>query len=47
MVDHEQEAFNQRRILIFGALGYFKLEALQEGRGGRFSDFESAPVPNV
>jgi len=38
---------NQRRILIFGALGYFKLGALLEGRGGRFSDSESAPVRNV
>jgi len=37
----------QRRILIFGAPGYFKLRALLEGRGGRFSDSKSAPVPNV
>jgi len=27
--------YEQRRIFIFGALGYFKLGALLEGRGGR------------
>jgi len=37
-------ASRQRRIFIFGALGYFKFGAFLEGRGGLVTFSDSYPV---